>query len=187
MKIKHHPNITDIQKVVDYYSEKDGVEVKYVCTTDLIASDVPVDVFYRDTPHPEFGNRYFGLYYDRVRDALMICSADVVETFNFGMVENDNGELEYSQSHHDYKMFENGNMIDGGRAYIRSTNCCDVYKIKNGEFCRAKITETAPGTDEYISKEEKQSGMGSSEGGITGDLKFTTAQDYVYPGSDPQE
>ena len=169
MKIKHCPNITDIQKVIDYYTEQDGVEVKYVCTTDLTASDVPVDVFYRDAPHPEFGNRYFGLYYDRVRDAMMICSADVVETFDFGMVENDNGELEYSQSHHDYKMFENGNMIDGGRVYIRSTNCCDVYKIKDGEFVDEGIYSYAGVTENTM-----------------GDLKFTTAADYVYPGSDPQ-
>ena len=162
MKIKHYPQIVDVQKVVEYYSEEDGVEVKYVCTTDLIASDVPVDVFYRDAPHPEFGNRYFGLYYDRVRDAMMICSADVVETFDFGMVENDNGELEYSQSHHDYKMFENGNMIDGGRVYIRGSGD-DVYRIKDGEFINTDVVENT-----------------------MGDLKFTTAQDYIYPGSDPQ-
>lgn len=139
MNIKHYPNITDIQKVVDHYSEKDGVEVKYVCTTDLIASDVPVDVFFRDTPHPEFGNRYFGLYYDTRRDAMMICNADMVETFEFGVVENDKGELEYSQSHHDYKMFKNGNMIDGGRVYIRTSIGCDVYKVKDGEFVNESV------------------------------------------------
>ena len=186
MNIKHHP-LFNTEEVCKTYSERDGVEVKYVCTTDLVASDVPVDVYYRSTPHPQFGNRYFGLYYDHVRDHVMITNADMVETFEFGVVENDNGELEYSQSHHDYKMFENGNMIDGGRVYVRSSCVTEVYKIKDGEFCRAKITETAPGTDEHISKEEKQSGMGSSEGGVMGDLKFTTAQDYVYPGGDCQE
>jgi hypothetical protein len=162
MKIKHHPNIGDVQKVVEYYSEKDKVEVKYVCTTDLIASDVSVDVFYRNTPHPEFGNRYFGLYYDSRRDAMMICNADMVETFEFGVVENDKGELEYSQSHHDYKMFENGNMIDGGRVYIRTSKGCDVYQIKDGEFVQNVGDNTM------------------------GDLKFTTAKDYVYPGGDCQ-
>lgn len=33
----------------------------------------------------------------------------------------------------------------------------------------------------------KQSRVGSDQGGVMGDLKFTTAGDYIYPGSDPQE
>ena len=133
MNIKHYPNFKT-EEVEQKYSEKDSVSVKYVCTTDLKASDVPVDVFYRATPHPEFGNRYFGLYYDHYRDCVMICSADMVETFEFGMVENDSGELEYSQSHHDYKRFDNGNMIDGGRQYIRSSLSCDTYRVVDGEL-----------------------------------------------------
>ena len=133
MNIKHHP-LFNTEEVCKTYSEKDGVNVTYVCTTDLNASDVPVDVYYRGTPHPEFGNRYFGLYYDHYRDAVMITNADCVETFDFGMVENDNGELEYSESHHKYKMFENGNMIDGGRAYVRSSHGVEVMIVKDGEF-----------------------------------------------------
>jgi len=136
MDINHQP-LFQTDKIVSHYTEKDGVPVKYVCTTDLKASDVPVDVFYRATPHPEFGNRYFGLYHDHYRDCVMITNADVVETFEFGMIENDTGELEYSQSHHDYKLFENGNMIDGGRQYIRSSRSCKVYKIVDGEFVDA--------------------------------------------------
>lgn len=132
--IKHDP-IFPTEKVVEYYSNKDGVPVQYVCTTDISQSDCPADVFYRETPHPEFGNRYFGLYTDR-EGRVMITNADRVEEFEFGMVENDLGELEYSQSHHDYKVFENGNMIDGGRQYIRSSLGCDVYRIKDGEFVK---------------------------------------------------
>jgi hypothetical protein len=134
MNIKHYP-LFNTEEVCNHYSEKDGVEVKYVCTTDLVASDVPVDVYYRSTRHPEFGNHYFGLYYDYVRDATMITNADMVEDFVFGVVKNDEGELEYSQSHHDYKRFENGNMIDGGRVYIRTSKGADAsYKVKEGEF-----------------------------------------------------
>ena len=131
MNIQHEP-LFDTAKVESIYSEKDGVEVKYVCTTDLKASDVPVDVFYRATPHPEFGNRYFGLYHDHVRGHLMITNADIVETFEFGMIEAD-GKYYYSQSHHDYKLIE-GKMIDGGRAYIRSGNGATVMRITNGKF-----------------------------------------------------
>src|SRR6056300_818397 len=119
MNIQHEP-LFDTAKVEKIYSEKDGVEVKYICTTDLNASDVPVDVFYRETPHPQFGNRYFGLYWDTVRNNLMITNADVVESFEFGMIEQD-GKYYYSQSHHDYKVLDNGKMIDGGRVYIRSS------------------------------------------------------------------
>lgn len=132
--IKHDP-IFPTEKVVEYYSNKDGVPVQYVCTTDISHSDCPADIFYRETPHPEFGNRYFGLYADR-EGRVMITNADRVEEFEFGMVENDLGELEYSQSHHDYKVFENGNMIDGGRQYIRSSLGCDVYRVKDGEFVK---------------------------------------------------
>ena len=150
MNIKHNPSF-NTQEVEKKYSERDGVAVKYVCTTDLKASDVPVDVFYRETPHPEFGNRYFGLYYDHYRDCVMICNADMVETFEFGMVENDSGELEYSQSHHDYKQFDNGNMIDGGRQYIRSLGGASTMRVQNGEFYAADLTTfVETGKKEYV-------------------------------------
>jgi len=130
----HHEPLFDTSKVEQIYSEKDGVEVKYVCTTDLRASDVPVDVFYRATPHPEFGNRYFGIYHDHFRGHTMITNADIVEELDFGMVKNDNDKWQYSISHHDYRAFENGNMIDGGRQYIRSSAGAVDMRVKDGKF-----------------------------------------------------
>ena len=127
-----HENLFDIEKVEKIYTEKDGVEVKYVCTTDLNASDVPVDVFYRATPHPQFGNRYFGIYHDHVRGCTMITNADIVESLEFGMIVVD-GKYYYSQSHHDYKVVGD-KMIDGGRAYIRSNGGTVAMHIKNGKF-----------------------------------------------------
>ena len=56
MNIQHNP-LFNTERVEELYTKKDGVEVKYVCTTDLKASDRPMDIFYRATPHPEFGNR----------------------------------------------------------------------------------------------------------------------------------
>jgi len=137
MNINHEP-LFDVEKVTAHYTEKDGVEVKYVCTTDLSASDVPVDVYYRPTPHPTFGNHYFGLYYDHVRDHMMITDADIVETLDFGMVKDENNQYQYSQSHHDYRRFSNGSMIDGGRVYCRSSGNVAFYKVQNGEFKRNK-------------------------------------------------
>jgi hypothetical protein len=106
----------------------------------LRASDVPVDVYYRETPHPQFGNRYFGLYYDTVRDHMMITNADVVEELEFGMV-NDGSVWHYSQSHHDYKSFPNGAMIDGGRAYVRSNKGAILMFVKDGEFYPADVPD----------------------------------------------
>lgn len=132
MDIKH-PNVFDKEKVESHYTEKDGVPVKYVCTTDLKASDVPVDIYYRSTPHPEFGNRYFGLYNDRMNDRVMICNADIVEDFEFGMIQDSDKNWYYSSSHHDC-IFIDGKMIDGGRVYIRSTGLDGVFQVKDGKF-----------------------------------------------------
>lgn len=155
----HHEPLFDTAKVEQIYSEKDGVEVKYVCTTDLNASDVPVDVFYRATPHPEFGNRYFGIYHDHFRGHTMITNADTVESFEFGMIEQD-GKYYYSQSHHDYKVLENGKMIDGGRAYIRTSQGAIVMRIVDGKFIAKDIEDLV----------------------ALGDNK----KEYVYPGGDCQ-
>ena len=130
--IKHFP-ITDTDKVCQHYSEKDGVPIKYVCTTELHHDDIPVDIFYRDTPHPEFGNKYFCLYVSK-DDGLVISNADKVDGLTFGMVEDDDGNMQYSQYHHDFKTFCNGNMIDGGRSYIRSTGKVAIYMVKDGEM-----------------------------------------------------
>ena len=148
MKIKHNP-FFDVGIVTEHYSKKDGVPVNYVCTTDLRASDVPVDVYYRPTPHPEFGNHYFGLYYDNVRGHVMICNADIVEELEFGLV-TDGEEWHYSESHHSYKTFPNGAMIDGGRAYIRSSGPVKHMRILNGKWVKqifAGDTYVYPGSD----------------------------------------
>ena len=131
MNIQHEP-LFDTAKIEEIYGRKDGCEVRYVCTSDLNASDVPCDIFYRAEPHPDFGNRYFGLYWDSIRDCLMITNADIVESLEFGMIEVDS-KYYYSQSHHDYKVVE-GKMIDGGRAYIRSSGGAITTHIKNGKF-----------------------------------------------------
>ena len=129
MNIKHYP-ITNISEVEKFYSEKDRVPVTYVCTTELSNGYIG-DIFYRDTPHPKFGNKYFALFFRD--DKLYIANADQVEDLTFGVVENDEGNLEYSQYRHDYKSFKNGNMIDGGRDYIRSSGKVKVFVVRNGQ------------------------------------------------------
>jgi hypothetical protein len=138
--IKHFP-ITNTDKVIEHYSQKDNVPINYVCTTDFRMSDRPADIFYRDSPHPEFGNRYFGIAVNYEDGSYTIFNADEIESFTFGLVEDDDGNLQYSQSHHEYKSFDNGNMIDGGRRYIRSSrnNVC-IYVVSDGKMVERHLT-----------------------------------------------
>lgn len=145
-----HESLFDTAKVEKLYTEKDGVEVKYVCTTDLKTSDRPMDIFYRATPHPEFGNYYFGLFWSNDK-SLMITNADIVESFEFGMIEVD-GKYYYSQSHHDYKVVE-GKMIDGGRAYIKSSGGAICMRVKNGKFYAVDVEDLLD-VHEHTNKEK---------------------------------
>ena len=132
--IKHEP-LFDTDKICEHYTKKDGVPITYVCTSAPGGEAQAMDIFYRETPHPEFGNRYFGLFHDAFNGNLMITNADKIEQVEFGLIEDDDGNLQYSAHRHDYKSFKNGNMIDGGRAYIRSgTHPVNVYVVRNGEM-----------------------------------------------------
>ena len=134
MMIKHE-SLFDTQKVCELFSKKDGVPITYVCTSALGDEVQAMDIFFRETPHPEFGNRYFGIYYHPMSVNLVITNADRIESVEFGLVEDDAGDLQYSAHRHDYKLFENGNMIDGGRAYIKSSMCeIKHYVVRNGEM-----------------------------------------------------
>lgn len=139
MKIKHNP-IFDIEKVCQHYSEKDGVPVTYVCTSTTSAyGSYACDVFYRETPHPEFGNRYFGL--SARNGSVYITNADSIEELTFDMVES-NDEFHYSQHRHDFRPVPGKDLnIDGGRSYIRLVGDVGVqvhsFKVKDGEFVDA--------------------------------------------------
>ena len=98
-----------------------------------------MDIFYRETPHPEFGNRYFGLYHNPSFSSdgtIMITNADKIESVEFGMKEHD-GEWHYSQHRHDF--YTVGDVsLDGGRAYFRCVGNVNSptkwFEIKDGEF-----------------------------------------------------
>lgn len=147
MNIQHNP-IFDIDKVAALYTEKDGVPVKYVCTSAVNKSAAyAADIFYRETPHPEFGNRYFALYINPYANnaQVMIANADPIEDLAFEMIEVD-GMFHYSQHRHDFREVGNGIAIDGGREYYRSSfSDRDYYvscarkklKVKDGDFVDA--------------------------------------------------
>jgi hypothetical protein len=136
--IKHRP-LFDTDKVCKLYSEKDGVDVKYVCTSAIQKhAAFAVDVFYRATPHPTFGNKYFALYRNPYSDnaEIMVTNADIIEDFEFGMVEGPAG-WEYSQHRHDYRQVGNC-AVDGGRAYFKRVGDLSApakyMKIVDGKF-----------------------------------------------------
>jgi hypothetical protein len=141
MKINNEP-LFETEKVIELYSKKDGVDITYVCTTALNNGTIPVDVFYRETPHPEFGNRYFGLYYSTdtrliQKRHMMITNADCVENFEFGMIEDSTATWHYSQHRHDFRPVDDC-AIDGGRAYIRVVGGKEAttFVVKDGKFVK---------------------------------------------------
>lgn len=132
----HHRPLLDTEKVEQHYSEKDGVRVTYVCTSAIGGEAQAMDIFYRDSPHPDFGNRYFGLFYAHKYDGLAITNADKIEEAEFGMKQHEDA-WHYSQHRHDF--YTVGNVsLDGGRAYFRCVG--DVrsptkwFQVRDGEF-----------------------------------------------------
>jgi len=135
--IKHEP-LFETDKIVKHYEEKDGVPIKYVCTSALGGQDFAVDIFYRSTPHPDYGNHYFGVYRNEYAGnaQIMVAHADGIEKREFGMIQDKEGVYHYSAHRHDYKVIDDC-MIDGGRAYIRNSGPVTVFKVKDGEFVNA--------------------------------------------------
>ena len=133
VNIAHRP-LFDTDKVCEHYSAKDGVAVKYVCTSALGSEAQAMDIFYREIPHPDFGNRYFGLYY--IGENVMITNADAIESAEFTVMEV-NGGWHYSRHRHDF--YTVGDVsLDGGRAYFRCVGNVNRptknVKIKDGNF-----------------------------------------------------
>lgn len=148
MNVKHNP-LFDTERVANFYSEKDGVEINYVCTSSVTEHGCNAyDIFYRETPHPEFGNRYFGLGwgmtlpFDGAPDGarkIVITNADNIENMEICAIrDNEKGLWVYSRHRHDVQSCGN-TMIDGGRSYQRlvgdiKTVERKTFKIKNGTF-----------------------------------------------------
>ena len=139
--INHEP-IFDTKRVCELYSEKDGVPVKYVCTSAPNEhASYAADIFYRETPHPEFGNRYFGLFYSPASTQLMITNADPIEDLTFTAIySNMLEQWVYSKHRHDYREVPGENVaIDGGRSYNRmlgdfKSAMVKTFVVKDGEF-----------------------------------------------------
>lgn len=140
--VKHFPISKDINKVIELFSKKEGVEIKYVCTSSIRERGRIYDIFYRadNSKHPEFGNRYFGITY--IDGLPWISNADNIENLTFNTV---NGV--YSRNEHDFVPTGLGVSIDGGRDYLRlvgDIKCqVDTYTIKNGEIVKKELDNTS--------------------------------------------
>jgi len=141
--IKHDP-IFDTDKVSEFYSKKDGVPIKYVCTSSPTEfGATAADIFYRDTPHPEFGNHYFALYRINVgtikepKVEMRIGGCDDVEELRFDMIQDENDDYHYSIHRHDYRPVGTS-AIDGGRAYTKIVGKVlpevTSFRVQDGEF-----------------------------------------------------
>ncbi len=136
--IVHRP-LFDREKTAKLFSEKDCVDVKYVCTTSLPGGYSPRDILYRETPHPEFGNRYLSLSRDMLGQ-LVVANADAAEGITIDMAVDSHGDLHYSRYRHDCNWYEEGHAIDGGREYTRRVYRGDsvpytrTFEIKDGEL-----------------------------------------------------
>ena len=147
MNVLNEP-LFDIDRVTKLYTEKDGVPVKYVCTSAPNENATyAADIYYRETPHPQFGNHYFGLFYSPASTQLMITNADTIEDLTFTAIySNVSEQWVYSQHRHDYREVPGENIaIDGGRSYVRMAGDFNSAKVKtlivkDGEFME-KIDE----------------------------------------------
>jgi len=133
-----HLPVFDSEKVVQSFSER-GENVRYVCSTELTGGSSPVDVYYsKDGPHPKFGNRYFGLF--RRNEKTYICDADKVESLTFACLPDEEMNLHYSQSGHDFRKVRENLFIDGGRGYTRVVGdvhvACEIFVVRDGNFVR---------------------------------------------------
>ena len=76
--------------------------------------NMPVAIFYTETPHPQ-GSNYFGLYCNDFGDFMITDGISATEPFDALQAGDD---VIYSRYRHDFRE-HNGYMVDGGRDYFR--------------------------------------------------------------------
>lgn len=135
VRFRHRP-VTKADAIAEHYTKKDGVPVKYVLTTEIKCGNTPYDIFYRDTPHPDYGNRYFGIMYNRTVESWFITDADSLEGEQVDCIEL-HGLYHYSRYRHDFVQVGPYH-IDGGRCYTKVGGMVlpTIYNftITNGEL-----------------------------------------------------
>lgn len=111
-----YSNVFDIKKVEEIRNAK-YVGDFCIKTPNGNWSDMPVAVFYQETP-PEGYGHYFGLF--TRNGSPLICDASSTVGIPIAAVQADDGEIIYSRFRHDFRTSRDGTVsIDGGRDYTK--------------------------------------------------------------------
>lgn len=121
-----------IAKIEKFYSAK-YMGYWAVRKTSDSWTNFPVDVFYQPNPDVSKGHsHYFGLFLDT--PGAMIVNAESAFSEPITGILTEDGEVIVSRYRHDY-VEKDGQMIDGGRDYLRSSGGKFVnITVKDGEF-----------------------------------------------------
>jgi hypothetical protein len=129
-KIIHFP-IQRVELIIDSFSIKEETPITYVLTSTLPNGSSNMDIFYRNTPHPVHGNHYLGVI--SKNGDTFITNADSIESICIGMVKDGNGNFQYNSYRHNYKSFDNGSIIGGGRDYTKGSKVV-YYQVIKGKL-----------------------------------------------------
>jgi hypothetical protein len=84
-------------------------------------TDMPVSVFWQETPPDPSYSHYFGIFRDFRDNLIKITGAGSVTEGTWNGAMADDGEIIFSRWRHDYRMSTDGTaMVDGGRDYFKS-------------------------------------------------------------------
>lgn len=133
----NHPILSSVEDLELEMSEHLGFSVKYVMTSDLIVDDVPMNIFYlTDKPEDEKEN-YIAT--PTLNSLIYTISADVIETYDIGMIVDENDSWYYSSSYSDCVMIE-GKTILGGRRELNGNGFCK-FVVREGNIVENLATE----------------------------------------------
>ena len=140
MEIVHVP-LMDPAKAAAHYSAKRGVEVKYLCTSELDKDDRVCDIFYINDEGTPINKRYFGIF--KQFGALAVCDASIVEDLEFVMVwDRMTKKWHYSRSKSD-KVKTTSCELSGGRRFPKHKGEKLIQrarmKVTNGEFVSVHV------------------------------------------------
>lgn len=93
---------------------------RYVGQYDLPNREGPFLVFWTDNPDRSLGHdNYFGLFIHPFNGSVYITSAAAIREAVYNATQLADGSFICSRYHHDYQTGPDGEMIDGGLAYVR--------------------------------------------------------------------
>lgn len=104
---------------------------RYVGQYDLPNREGPFLVFWTDNPNRALGHdNYFGLFRHPLTDQVYITSAASIREATYSAMQLKDGSFICSRYRHDYQTGPDGEMIDGGLAYIRCAGNGAPYTMK---------------------------------------------------------